>query len=117
MCCSTVLYSKESLSPSSGSVWDLHPCNGLMMWVEMISGGRCFRLMRSLKNPQIVAFLEEKEGVKIFAGFRQLVLCVAVEGISVFLLKEWDDTMSWKNNEGYKCFPLLFGALFCLVSK
>lgn len=88
-----------------------------MMWVEMISGGRCFRLMRSLKNPQIVAFLEEKEGVKIFAGFRQLVLCVAIEGISVFLLKEWDDTMSWKNNEGYKCFPLLFGALFCLVSK
>ncbi|CAM4587197.1 unnamed protein product [Leuciscus chuanchicus] len=57
----------QSLSPSSGSVWDLHPCNGLMMWVEMISGGRCFRLMTSLKNPQIVAFLEEKEGVKIFA--------------------------------------------------
>ncbi|CAM4587242.1 unnamed protein product [Leuciscus chuanchicus] len=37
--------------------------------------------MTSLKNPQIVAFLEE-EGVKIFDGFSQLVLCVAVEGIT-----------------------------------
>lgn len=60
-----------------------------MMCVEMISGGQCFRLMR--RTSQIVVFLEEEEGVKILAVFSQLVLCVAVEGTTVFLLKERDD--------------------------
>lgn len=54
-----------SQSPSSGAVWDLQPSNGL----EIISGSRCFRLMRSLKTSQI----------EVFPGNRvnlcQLVLC------------------------------------------
>lgn len=48
----------------------LQSSNGQMMWVELINGGRCFRLIRNYKNPQIPG--EDEEGVKRFCW---LVLC------------------------------------------
>lgn len=97
--------------------------NGLMMWVELISGGGCFRLIRSYKKKLWLLGMIWRVW-RVFVCFVGLCcVCCAFEGMSVALLRELDcvflknknmERKSWR-----KCFPLFFWVFIsfhCLLS-